>query len=277
MRLHLLGPLPELDRPSVAEARTVRVVQAETAAAARRSAIVEAERDLAALVGRPIVESLVWSTDDVDRDAPEPGELVGRFDFDEGPAPGLPEALDDLTRALAGNDLRLMVGAGWLSVQSEEIDGYAVSIDAEDDGFTVETEDWHGHYDDPEQAVACFRWLLTPFYRTVVETQGDRPSASWIERYGADGWEPMDQVLFRNPGDPTQWLGGGWVRTTVQQALLRPPVSYDEIVPGARVDEDGLPFGSLLGQKTETFPRPHAEAMGWLEGEYEFDPGGPED
>ena len=183
MRLHLFGPELELPKGEVvAGGRVLREVRADRPSEARRKAIVDAERDLATLLGRPIVERLLWSVDAIERRSPARSEASGELFFDKNPPVPLPEPLADLARALAGNDLWLDLGEDALSVHPEEDDQYGVSIRAEDEEIIVSTDDWHAHYREPEQAVACFRWLLTPFYRTVAESQGGEPSAAWLER-----------------------------------------------------------------------------------------------
>lgn len=179
----------------------------------------------------------------------------------------------DLAVALAENDLWLHLGEDFLSVHPEGGAQYGVSMRVEDETLTVSTDDWHAHYEDPEQAVACFRWLLTPFYRTVAESQNGEPSAAWLERWEADGWRSLDEVILRNPTDPTRWMGGDWRREYRQQAILKPPVPYDETVPGARLDRKGMPKGTLLGLRVAHFPHSFAEERGWLHADYDFDPG----
>lgn len=257
----------------VSGGRRARVVRAEGIGEARRKAIGEAEDDIANVLGRPMVERLLWSVDGIDEELPTKSEAVSQFFFYADSLERLPEPLAGLVEALVENDLWLQSAEDAISVHPEADDHHGVSIRAEGQELIVSTDEWHGHYDDPEQAVACFRWLLTPFYRTVVESQAGEPSATWVESWEADGWRPLDETIFRNPTDPTLWMGGGWRREYRQQAILRPPEPYGETVPGARLDAVGMPLGAHLGLRIETFPRPFAEERGWLRADYDFDPG----
>ena len=274
VRLHFFGAELELPKDGdVAGRRTVRGVRASDVASARQAALSEAERDLAKILQRPVVERLRWSVESIERRSPERSEAANEFFFYKVPLDSLPEPLADLADDLTEEDLWLHLGEDSLSVHPERDDAYGVSIRAEGEATTVSTDDWHAHYEDPEQAVACFRWLLTPFYRTVAESQDGVPSAAWIERWEAEGWRSLDEVILRNPTDPTRWLGGNWRREYRQQAILRPPQPYNETVPGARLDRRGMPRDTHLGLRVAHFPHSYAEECGWLHADYDFDPG----
>lgn len=188
-----------------------------------------------------------------------------------------PEPLAELAWSLQADDVPIQVAEGNLHVPPEGPDRYGVEILFEELEYTVRTHGWHAHLgEDPPQAVALFQWLLTPFYRLVTEAQGGEPAAAWIERYEAEGWTPYHPVLFRNPSDPTRWMGGGWERTYRQQDARPLPVPYDEVVPGTVLDDRGYPPGTVLGRDTQTFERPMAEAQDWLGDDFTVSPGSEE-
>ncbi len=131
---------------------------------------------------------------------------------------------------------------------------FAVTLYDEGDQCMIAAQRWHTHYDDPQQAAFCAMWLMTPYYRLVEEFKGGLMVATWIERYEADGWEGMEPAYFLNPEYPPDWEPGPeetFVRRRIQQALVASPEPYEEIVPGAQLDEHGLPLDSQIGISTE--------------------------
>ncbi|RYG17896.1 hypothetical protein EON82_23290 [bacterium] len=243
---------------------TTRTVRASSLAEARRAAIAEAKRDLEKVAKWPEGECLRWSVDAIEEGKTQGGKEPEAFSFYRRPDEFLSASLEQLSKSLSRNDLYLSVAKGSISVIGEDEETHTVEI-RDEDGTTVYAAHWHHHYDDPEQAVACFRWLLTPYYRVAHETQDGELSVAWIERYESTGWQPMDSMIFRNPTDPTQWMGGEWKREYRQQAQLRPPQPYTELFPEAWLDENDLPRGSRLGASTEIHPQSIAAERGWLE------------
>lgn len=133
--------------------------------------------------------------------------------------------------------------------------GFPISVYDEGETAMIAAERWHSHYAEPLQAAFCAMWLLTPFYRIVQEFKGGLIAAAWLERYEADGWAPFEPAYFLNPEQPGEWevgLPNGWTRHVRQQSVLPSPRPYGEIVPGADLDESGMPFGARHGAWTET-------------------------
>lgn len=271
VRLHLFGPSIDVDGEPIAGAYTTRLIRADSVPAARQAAVAEAERDLRRVARLPRDERLRWSIESIEEGRPEDDEDVNVFLFYREGDESLSSTLNDLARSLAGNDVQLYVGEGRIVIVAEDEEGFSVEIGDEEDGFGVYANEWHSHYEDARQAVACFRWLLTPYYRTVVETQGGERVAAWIERYENLGWKPIDHLLYRNPGDPTKWLGSNWRREYRQQAVLRPPTPYTTLFPEAWLDADDMPEGSTLGTRFEEHDRSFVVEQGWLETNYGFD------
>ncbi len=109
---------------------------------------------------------------------------------------------------------------------------------------------WHTHIADPEEAAFCVYWLLTPYYRVVEESKGRLLVATWIERFGEDGWDGSDPVYFINPEHPASWElapDETFVRRYRCQWLLPSVVSYATIEPNAELDGDELPVPGQSG------------------------------
>jgi len=269
VRLLFVGDPLRIDGDLVGGGFTVRYVRADDGRGARHVALREAKAALADL--KPVPEGAVvfWSTESVEKASEADATEFYLFDEESRIRP---KAIRTLVEELAEKDLRLEIAASGVVVVAEGEDRTTVGISYEETTYEVFSRPWHAHFQDAEQAVACFRWLLTPFYRIGIDRQGDRVAAAWIERYLDDGWEPLHPVLFRNPTDPTAWMGG-WTREYRQQAAVEIPVPYDEIVPGAKLDDRGFPLGTILGKKETRVDRPLAEELGWLEEDQTFDPG----
>ncbi len=240
-----------------------RYVPASNVREAREAAVASAEHDLRRIAAWDRNDPPRWSVDAVWKGRLEDGDEAFRFSREDDDR--LSPTLARLAWSLARNDLHLHTDEGKVAVVAESEGAFTVALHDEEEGYTVSSGDWHGHYEDAEQAVACFRWLLTPYYRVATERQDGELSAAWIERYGNSGWHPMDSMLFRNPDDPTQWLGKGWVRERRQQAVLRPPEPYTELFPEVWLDDDGTPHGSVMGVQREIADRSFAVEQGWLD------------
>lgn len=136
----------------------------------------------------------------------------------------------------------------WLRPQGENV--FPVTLYDEEHEVMVSCERWHTHETDPEQAAFCAIWLLTPYYRIIHEVKGGNLAAAWLETYDADGWTPDEPVYFLNPENALDWQtahGESFVHRVHQQAVLPPPVPFEVVAPGAVLDEDGLPPGTVLG------------------------------
>lgn len=243
---------------------TIRVVEAASIVEARKAAIEEAERDLAKVASWPTSETLRWSVEYLREGKPEKSVETDVFRFYRQKDEFVSEDLGKLANSLVKNDLYLSVIERCVAVVAESDENFTVEIRDDGDEITVRAANWHHHYADPEQAIACFRWLLTPYYRVVEETQGGELSCAWLERFENTGWQPMESMIFRNPTDPTAWMGGKWKREYRQQALLRPPRPYSELFRGVFLDENDMPPGSKLGLTVETHAESMAVEQGWL-------------
>ncbi len=137
-------------------------------------------------------------------------------------------------------------------------DGFSITVYNQGGEAMISAERWHTHYDDPAQIAWCALWLLTPYYRMVQEMKGGVLVATWIERYGVEGWEAFDPVYFLNPEHADSWIplpGETITRRFFQQAILPPPKPYTEFAPGVVLDDDELPPGSRIGVYVETVER----------------------
>mgnify|MGYP001200803136 CR=1 FL=1 len=160
-----------------------------------------------------------------------------------------------LSQALSGQT-GLTLETRDASIVIKPVDG-AFSITVFDQGEEVmlAADRWHTHYDDPNDAVYCTLWLLTPYYRLVHELKGGVLVAAWIERYEPDGWQGFEPVYFLNPDHPESWLSEGGetlARRTFQQAAIPPPVPYEQMFPNIDLDDNGHPPGTSLGVETQT-------------------------
>lgn len=129
--------------------------------------------------------------------------------------------------------------------------GFSVSVYDEAGEAMVAANRWHGHYDDPAQAAYCAVWLMTPYYRIVHELKAGVLVAAWLERYGPEGWEPMEPVYFLNPADKPSWILQGeerFVRAYHTQCLLPMEDAFRRAVPDADLDSNGMPPGTVLGR-----------------------------
>ena len=165
-------------------------------------------------------------------------------------------ALDFAEKLLGGWDdapYKLERRGSSLKIVPIPADTFAVTLYDEGEQCMIAAQRWHTHYDEPNQAAFCALWLLTPYYRLVEEFKGGLMVATWIERYEAEGWIGMEPAYFLNPEYPPDWQAGPDERYTLritQQALVSSPEPYENIAPGAQLDENGLPLGSHLGVST---------------------------
>ncbi len=268
VRLAFVGEPFETEDGPVGGGYVTLTVRAADEVTARRLALAEAREAVAEL--NEEVDPL-WSMESVE---PARRKVELKLHLYDEPWTLRPEPLAELARRLQEDDVAIQIAEGYLHVPPEGPDRFGVEILYEEMEYTVRTDGWHAHLgDDAPQAVALFQWLLTPFYRLVKEAQEGKPAASWVERYDAEGWTTYHPVLFRNPSDPTRWMGGGWERTYSPQDARPLPVPYDEIVPGITLDDRGYPEGTVLGVETRTFDRPMAEGEEWLASDFTFSPG----
>jgi len=144
-----------------------------------------------------------------------------------------------------------------MHIKPKAPDTFSISLYDQGEDSMISAERWHSHYDEPDQLAFCVLWLLTPYYRVVHELKGGLLVAVWVEAWGPEGWEPFEPVYFINPEYPPEWEvgpGESMMHRTFQQAILPPPKPYDEIVPGAVVDENGCPPGTQLGSHAFDVP-----------------------
>lgn len=154
---------------------------------------------------------------------------------------------------VAGDRISVTRRQGTVIVTPSVPNSFAVSIYDEGDEVMISAQRWHTHYDDPDQALFCVIWLLSPFYRIVEEFKGGLFVATWLEAYEATGWEGSDPVYFLNPEHAPDWKAAPdevYTRRLIQQNVLMPGVPYSETVPGAVLDENGLPQDSVIGVST---------------------------
>lgn len=123
-------------------------------------------------------------------------------------------------------------------------DTFPISVYDEGEEAMIAAARWHAHYDDPNQMAFCALWLLTPFYRIVQELKRGVLVALWIESYEKDGWEGYEPVYYLDPNVAESWVlepGERVTRRITQQHVIDSPKPYHEIVPGAVLDDCGLP------------------------------------
>jgi len=122
----------------------------------------------------------------------------------------------------------------------------------EDGEMMVCAGDWHGHFDDGQEAFQCFMWLLTPYYRLVEVHVEDAKLCDRIERYDSGGWIDLGSVYYACPTDPeTHALANRptWRYVVWQHKLIEPEGGLSAILPDIELDENGLPPGSTLGRR----------------------------
>lgn len=143
-------------------------------------------------------------------------------------------------------------------------DTYPVTIYDQGEEAMVAADRWHAHYDEPQQAAFCALWLLTPFYRIVRELKGGVLVAAWLERYEATGWEPFEPAYFLNPEDEPSWRlapNEKYVHRIIQQNVLPSPAPYEQVCPGAVLDQVGLPPDSHFGERAEEVGEPTGPSL----------------
>lgn len=168
---------------------------------------------------------------------------------------------DELEAELRGNSLLIVREPESLAVKAEESGQFDVRITLTDGELTVYADEWHGHFDEWDQARSCFRWLLTPFYRVRTESKDGAWVGSWIERFEAKGWSTMQPLLAI---DCVALMGQpGPFRVKTAQNNFLDPGDYERYVRGAKVGLDGLPAGSNLGTDEVEFDFSHVKRNGF--------------
>lgn len=109
---------------------------------------------------------------------------------------------------------------------------------------------WHTHFDDPSETVACVQWLLTPYTRIVHELKGGLLAAVWIERSTPAGWQASDPVYFLNPEYPPEWkllpTQSYYHRVTSQAALPVDVSGLERAEEGTVTIQVSKPYGITL-------------------------------
>lgn len=127
---------------------------------------------------------------------------------------------------------------------------FDVELEYEDEEFTLTAAAWHTHFEEDDQATACFRWLLTPFYRIVEERRDDVILGAWIERWEKGGWNPLHPYISYKAVHLMK--GEGTFEVSFKQQALLDPGNYAKMMKGAVLDDNGMPPGSHIGTRTET-------------------------
>lgn len=143
-------------------------------------------------------------------------------------------------------------------------DSFSISIYEEAGDVMVAADRWHTHFEDRLQAVACVLWLLTPYYRLVQELKSGVLVATWLEQYSPEGWLPSDPVFFLNPENAEDWgtkNGEQYAHRIVQHAVLDSPRPFDQMFPGAELNEVGYPEGTVLGIHMEPVAEPTGPSL----------------
>jgi len=136
---------------------------------------------------------------------------------------------------------------------------FPISVYDQDDCAMIAAERWHAHYEDPLQMAFCVLWLLTPYYRVVHELKGGVLVAVWIERYEETGWEGFEPVYFLNPEHAKSWELVGdekYAHRYHQQFVVPSPQPYEEVCPGAVLNEFGVPPDFEPGKRVEYVETP---------------------
>ena len=266
VRVAFVGPAFDTDEGPLGSGDCVLTVHAADAVHARRAGLQAAREALGRSHPGP---PLYWSVESV-----EPAETAREAEFELYEEDALPraEALCELLEGLAEDDLWLWVRETSLGIVSERDDRFDLTIEYEEMEYRISSGLWHAHLADAGQAVALFQWLLTPFYRLALDREDGKVAATWVERYDGEAWETFHPILYRNPTDPTQWMGP-WTREYWQQDARPLGVSYREVCPGAKLDRRGFPEGTVLGRREIPLDVSMAEVQGWLDAPNSFDPG----
>ena len=80
-----------------------------------------------------------------------------------------------------------------------------VTIEREDDRWTLSTAEWHGHFKEPGQAMNTVLNILTGYARTTNEFRGEKLSATWLETWDKDAFETSHGAYYLNPFDRGEW------------------------------------------------------------------------
>ena len=166
------------------------------------------------------------------------------------------QALEQLVELLKEAEGRFGVVRTERSVEiiPQDPDTYAVQMFDDGDEATVAVLGWHQHLDDPRDAVGCACGMLSPYYRVVEIYEEETLLKCFVERYEAAGWSsmgsrflPLFRFRLKSPFSKEKRR-----RVEYQQAVIRPPVPWEEWYPGVKLDDAGLPVGSRLGRHEES-------------------------
>ena|GEM_PF-4112567 len=93
-------------------------------------------------------------------------------------------------------------------------DADRVRIILEPDRTTLDTDEWHGHYDTTEEALQGLELILLGSWQTVEIFRQDRLASTFlIGPWDEDGYLTSHRALFLNPFDREEWLvhaGAPW-------------------------------------------------------------------
>ena len=148
-----------------------------------------------------------------------------------------------------GAPYQLDLSDGQLKITPLGADTFPIEVDDDGEEATIFAGPWHGHFDDVDEAQNCVMGLLSPYYRLAVLYSGDRLESANIECYQSEGWVGLSLKL----GFPSiefivgRILGKPRRLVTYQQAVIAPSTPWNELFPGAVLDENNLPVGSHLG------------------------------
>lgn len=130
--------------------------------------------------------------------------------------------------------------------------GFEANLYDQGEECMISAAQWHTHFDDPEEAAWCLRWLMSPQTRIIHELKGGILACVWIERYESGTWEAYDPAYFLNPEYPPDWRlesGQRWFHRTIWQANIPwPPGSPlpDDFAAESRTVEVDESFGLQL-------------------------------
>lgn len=161
------------------------------------------------------------------------------------------QVIAEVTEQLDLYGLRYEEEPGSIHVPEGGSAAFEVALHDEEEEVVVSAGEWHGHYDDAEQAFGAFMWALTPFYCVSVVKCGETVVLTRLLRWEAQGWAQLGvPVYYVNPTAPESWALAdeeGWTETTWQHVAIRPAFDYRSVEPAAKLGPDGLPLDMRLG------------------------------
>ncbi len=110
------------------------------------------------------------------------------------------------------------------------VGGFEAKLYDQGEECMISAAQWHSHFDDPEEAAWCIRWLMSPHTRIIHELKGGILACVWVERFEDSDWHAVEPAYFLNPEYPPDWKlepGQRWFHRTICQAVTGWPRDTD--------------------------------------------------